>query len=213
MSKVAAVILSLWALPLSAEHSVGEAELLAFGDSLTAGYGLAPEAGLVPQLEAWLQDRGAAVRVINGGVSGDTTAGGAARIGWSLTPETDAMILALGANDFLRGLPPEEARRNLTAIMAAAEAASVPVLLVAVPAPANYGAAYKTAFDAIYPDLAARFGAELVPNFFAGFGEVGPDQAARYLQADGLHPSAEGVRLIVEALGPAVLRLLDRAGP
>jgi acyl-CoA thioesterase-1 len=189
--------------------------LLAFGDSLTQGYGLPPEQGFVPQLEAWLRRNGAEVEVVNGGVSGDTTAGGAARIDWTLTPEVDAMILTLGGNDLLRGIDPGVARANLDAILTAAGARGVPVLLVGMQALGNYGPDYKRDFDAIYPDLAARHGAMLADSFFAALAGPGTDPAdfRALMQEDGIHPNANGVARVVAALGPQVLRLLDTADP
>ena len=191
--------------------------VVALGDSLTAGYGLPPEEGLVPQLESWLRDRGADVAVQNAGVSGDTTAGGLARLDWALGPGADALIVTLGGNDMLRGLSPSEVRANLDAILTAADAKGVPVLLVAMSAPANFGPGYKAEFDAVYPDLAAAHGALLAPDFFAGFVAAGasmrdPASYAGWMQADGIHPNAEGVRLVVEGLGPKVLELLAKAG-
>lgn len=189
--------------------------VVALGDSLTAGYGLAPEAGLVPQLEGWLRAQGADVVVQNAGVSGDTTAGGLARLDWALSPEADALIVALGGNDLLRGLPPTEARANLEAILAAAEARGLPVLLVGMKAPGNYGPDYKADFDAIYPDLATAHGALLAEYFFdgliaAGANPADPASMTAYMQADGIHPNAEGVTLIVQGLGPKVQELLAR---
>jgi acyl-CoA thioesterase-1 len=188
-------------------------DLVAFGDSLTAGYGLAPEEGFVPQLQHWLADHGAKVTVQNAGVSGDTTAGGLARIDWTLSAPVDAMILTLGGNDLLRGIPPEEARANLDAILAKADGRGIPVLLVPMQAPGNYGQDYRDSFDAIYPDLAAKHGAILAEPFLAPILAL-PDRQkalANYVQPDGLHPNAKGVALVVEALGPKVLELLARA--
>lgn len=188
-------------------------ELLAFGDSLTAGYGLPPDQGFVPQLERWLADHGAEVTVQNAGVSGDTTAGGLARIDWALSAPVDAMILTLGGNDLLRGLPPKEARANLDAILTKADVKGIPVLLVPMQAPGNYGPDYKADFDAIYADLAAKHGALLARPFLAPILTL-PDRQkalADYVQPDGLHPNARGVALVVKALGPKVLELLGRA--
>lgn len=191
--------------------------VVALGDSLTAGYGLPEGEGLVPQLEGWLRAQGADVVVQNAGVSGDTTAGGLARIDWALSPETDALIVALGGNDMLRGLPPAEVRANLDGILKAADARGLPVLLVGMKAPANWGPAYKAEFDALYPALAAEYGAALAPDFFGGLAAAGADPSdpaslTRWIQADGIHPSAEGVGLIVEGLGPQVLALVRAAG-
>ncbi len=193
-------------------HAEGPVTITAFGDSLTQGYGLPEGEGLVPQLQAWLDAAGADVRLINAGVSGDTTAGGAARIAWTLGDNPDAMIVALGGNDLLRGLSPEETRANLAAILEATEAAGIPVLLVGFHAPLNYGADYKAAFDAAYPELAAEYGVLFYPYFFDGLG-VGDDTVAmmEFLQGDATHPSAEGVAMIVDAMGPAVLELIAQA--
>ena len=191
-----------------------EVVIAALGDSLTQGFGLAPEAGFVPQLEAWLRGQGADVRLINAGVSGDTSAGGAARVGWTLTDEVDGLIVALGANDVLRGVDPAVTRANLETILQAAQAAEVPVLLVGFDAPQNYGAEYKTMFDRIFPDLSDAYGALYAQSFFAGLLNDTSDVASLrpYLQADGLHPNPEGVARIVDGLGPVVLTLVDRAG-
>ena len=181
--------------------------VLAFGDSLTQGYGLAQEDGLVPQLQRWLGANGTPdAEVVNMGVSGDTTAGGRARLGWALAEGGGAVILELGANDMLRGIDPAETRANLEAMLADLSARRMPVLLVGMRSAANYGAEYKAAFDAIYPDLAERHGALLYPFFFEGI-EGDPEM----FQADGLHPSAEGVAVVVNRLGPLVQRLIERA--
>ncbi len=187
--------------------------ITAFGDSLVQGYGLPQGQGWVPQLQGWLDAQGEEVELINAGVSGDTTAGGAARIDWTLADTPDALIVALGGNDLLRGLAPEESRRNLTAIMEAAEAKALPVLLVGIQAPGNYGADFKESFDGIYPDLAARFDALLHPDSLAGIrAATGNDiqAAGAYLQDDGIHPTAEGVALNVAAIGPKVQQLIDQ---
>lgn len=211
-AKAAALILAALALApvAAAAQEDGRVDILALGDSLTQGYGLIEQEGFVPQLRAWLAERGHAVRVVNGGVSGDTTAGGLARVEWSLTPEIDAMIVALGGNDLLRGLPPEAARDNIDGILQVAAAQDVEVLLVGMSAPGNYGPEYKAAFDAIWPELAADYDVLLAPSFFEGLegegatlGEVG-----RFMQDDGIHPNAEGVARIVEGLGPRVEALI-----
>ncbi len=209
LAKVAGIAILLAA---PASLAAEPARIVAFGDSLTAGYGLPPEDGFVPQLQRWLGDHGAEVEVQNAGVSGDTTAGALARIDWTLSAPADAMIVTLGGNDLLRGLPPEEARANLDAILARIEAKGLPVLLVPMLAPGNYGPEYKASFDAIYADLAARHGALLADPFLAPILAL-PDRQqalADYIQPDGLHPTAKGVALVVEMLGPKVLELLQR---
>lgn len=188
----------------------GETVIAALGDSLTQGYGLVQEDGFVPQLEAWLRDKGADVRIINAGVSGDTTAGGLSRIDWTLTDDVDGLIVALGGNDLLRALPPDVSRANLEGILQRAVAKTVPVLLVGMKAPGNYGPDYKAAFDAMYPDLARAYDSVFAESFLGALLDQQDQSAALrdYMQADGIHPNAAGVALIVEALGPKVQELL-----
>lgn len=190
------------------------ATIAALGDSLTQGYGLPPEDGFVPQLERWLNANGAEVTLINAGVSGDTTAGGLSRIDWTLTPEVDALIVALGGNDVLRGIDPAVSRANLDGILARAAEKGLPVLLVGMVAPGNFGPAYKDAFDAMYPDLAEAYGALYERDFLGPIRGIEDQNAALqdYMQRDGIHPNREGVALIVEQLGPRVLELVDKAG-
>ena len=188
--------------------------IAALGDSLTQGYGLVQEDGFVPQLQEWLSKEGADVTLINAGVSGDTTAGGAARVAWTLTPDVDAMIVILGGNDLLRGIDPAVARDNLETILKAAGDSDVDVLLIGMIAPGNYGPAYKAAFDANYSELAAQYDALYLPSFFTGIsgGSEDPAALAAYMQPDGIHPNAEGVSRIVAAIGPSVLDLIARIG-
>lgn len=194
------------------QGSWAEAVVAALGDSITAGYGLPPAEGLVPTLEGWLRDRGHEVTVVNAGVSGDTTAGGLARIDWTLTPEVDAVIVALGGNDFLRGVDPAASRRNLDGILDRVGEAGLPALLVGLEVTPNYGPAYKEAFDSMYPELAAEHGALHHPSIFSAIEGEGTDRAAamRFMQPDGIHPNAEGVERIVAAIGPRVEELLER---
>lgn len=205
---MAALFLFVLPLPALAE----EVTILALGDSLTAGYGLPAQDGFVPQLEAWLEDRGADVAIMNAGVSGDTTQGGKSRVEWSLTPEVDAMIVTLGGNDVLRGIDPAVSRANLSAILDVARGRDLPVLLVGLYASRNYGDDYKAAFDAIYPELAEEYGTLLERNFFQGLaGDDGDPSAYRqWMQADGIHPNAQGVARIVERIGPRVEELIAR---
>jgi acyl-CoA thioesterase I len=187
--------------------------IAALGDSLTQGYGLPPEDGFVPQMQSWLDAQGADVVLINAGVSGDTTAGGLARVAWTLTPEVDAMIVALGGNDFLRGIDPANSRANLRGILQAARTQDVEVLLVGLAASTNYGDAFKSDFDSMYPELASEFGTDLFADWFAGLLTDGDIEAARaaFLQPDGIHPNAEGVAMIVAAMGPAIVALAAKA--
>lgn len=198
------LLLALFAaLPLRAEEPV---RLVAIGDSLTAGYGLAQDEGFVPELARWLEANDAPpVELVNMGVSGDTSAGGRARLDWVLGDGADAVILALGGNDLLRGVAPEETRANLDAMLAALAARDLPVLLIGIEAPHNFGAGYKTDFDAIFPELAEKHDVALA---WWGLRELAEQPGT--MQADGLHPSAEGVERLVERLGPAVLELIAR---
>lgn len=211
MRKAMVGIVMCWAGMAQADEVV----IAALGDSLTQGFGLPLADGFVPQLQSWLDVQGAQVRLINAGVSGDTTAGGLARVAWTLTPEVDALIVALGGNDLLRGLDPDQARANIAGILQAAEDGGVDVLLVGMEAPGNYGPAYKDSFDAIYPELAQEFNAQYQQTFFDGLreGDVLPDPVTLqpYFQADGIHPNAEGVARIVAGMGPNVLALIARA--
>lgn len=213
ISKVFASIALIFILaaPVRAE----QVALVAFGDSLTQGYGLLEQDGFVPQMRAWLKTRGADVRLVNAGVSGDTTAGGAARIEWTLTDDIEGIAVALGGNDLLRGLPPEQARANLEVILQAAAKRNLPVLLIGMSAPGNYGADYKTAFDAIYPELSAKYGTLFAESFFLGLQEgdapLDPASVQSLMQADGIHPNAKGVARIVEGLGPFYLELVKAA--
>ena len=206
-------VVSTCALAFSVAPAGAEAlRLVALGDSLTQGYGLAQGEGLVPQLQAWLEAAGHDVVVINAGVSGDTTAGGLSRLDWTLADEPDAMIVALGGNDLLRGIDPAASRANLSAILERLAGEGIPALLVGLPAPGNYGPEFQQAFNAIYPELAAQHGAALYPDLLAPItarqqaGEgIGP-----WMQADMIHPNAAGVAEIVAALGPQVAELLSR---
>ncbi len=193
------------AIILLISPAYGETALLALGDSLTAGYGLPPEQGFVPQLQAAL---GGSAVVINAGVSGDTTAGGLARVDWSLTPEVGAVLVNLGGNDMLRGIDPSVARANLELILQKLQARKLPILLVSLRSPGNYGSDYKTAFDAIYGELAQDYGAVLFDDYFAPLmlspGVLDPT----LMQADGIHPNAAGVTKVVSAMAPKVQELL-----
>ena len=183
--------------------------IVAFGDSLTAGFGLEPGDGLVPQLQRWLDAHGATgFEIANLGVSGDTTAGGVERLDWALAGGAKAVVLELGANDMLRGIDPSETRKNLDALLAEFTARELPVLLLGMRATNNFGPDYKRDFDAIFPDLAEQYGTLFDPYFFEGL--IG-NQA--YFQADGLHLTAAGVAVIVERLGPLVLELIARIDP
>ncbi|HCG04049.1 MAG TPA: arylesterase [Desulfovibrio sp.] len=183
--------------------------ILVLGDSLVAGYGLGQGEAFPEALGAALNARGREVRVTNAGVSGDTSAGGLARVEWSLDDRPDLLILELGANDALRGLPVDDLRRNLSAIIEACRQRGVRVLLAGMQAPRNLGPDYTRRFDAVYPELAKRYGLTLYPFFLDG---VALDRSLNL--PDGMHPNAKGVQVIVERMLPMVERELDalRAG-
>jgi acyl-CoA thioesterase-1 len=180
-------------------------KIVALGDSLTAGYQLPGSAAFPVQLERALKAKDIAVEVINAGVSGDTSAGGLARLDWSVPEGTDAVILELGANDMLRGLDPAAARSALAEIVRRLKARRIEVLLCGMRSAPNLGPDYGRAFDAIYPELAAANDLILYPFFLDG---VMGDRAM--MQADGLHPTAEGVAKIVTGILPKVEALIAR---
>jgi acyl-CoA thioesterase-1 len=180
----------------------------AFGDSLTAGYGLPPAQGFTVQLERALRRSGVEATVRNGGISGDTTAQGRARLLWGLrglAAKPDLVILELGANDMLRGLSPAQARNNLDLILAELKRRQIRILIAGMKASRNLGPDYVRAFDSIYPDLARKYGTSFYPFFFEGV-------AGRrdLVQSDGLHPNARGVAIIVARMTPAVRAALAK---
>ena len=187
---------------VAAEHSA-EARIVVLGDSLSAGYGLPAAEAFPAQLEQALRQSGQAVRVINAGVSGDTTAGGLARLDWALAERPQLVIVQLGANDALRGLDPEQARANLDAILTRLKREETQILLAGMRAPRNLGPAYYTKFDRIYSDLAKKHQIALDPFFLEGVA-LRPELN----QADGLHPNAQGVAIVVRRLLPQVRELL-----
>ena len=199
---VAFLTFILAVLPVRAETIT----LLALGDSLTAGLGLDPAEAFPAKLEAALKAKGHDVVVMNAGVSGDTASQGAARLDWALTDDVDGVLVELGANDALRGLPPEQAEAALDEILAKLKQRNLPVLLLGMKAPPNLGPDYATKFDAIYLALAAKYEVQLYPFFLDG---VAAD--AKFNQADGMHPNAQGVDEIVTRVLPAVEALLTHA--
>lgn len=184
----------------------GPLRVLVLGDSLASGYGLAAADGFVAQLGRALAARGHDAVAVDAAVSGDTTAGGLARLEWALAGGADAAIVELGANDALRGIDPAASRANLDAILSRLAAEGLPVLLAGMAAPRNLGADYVAAFDGMYGELARAHGAILYPFFLEG---VALQPALN--QADGLHPNAEGVARMVAGILPQVEALLARA--
>lgn len=195
----------LFATPALAQGAA-PVRLLALGDSLTAGYGLPRGEGFVPRLQAALMARGRAVRVLDGGVSGDTMAGGASRLDWAMADRPQAAIVALGGNDGLRGLPSARMAEGLESILSRLEARRVPTLLIGMVAPPNLGADYGRAFEAVFTEAANRRpGLMFYPFFLEG---VAGDRALN--QPDGIHPNARGVEEVIRRLLPVTEQLLDR---
>jgi acyl-CoA thioesterase-1 len=181
-------------------------QIVALGDSLTAGLGLESEDAFPAKLQKALAAKGMVVAISNAGVSGDTMSGGLARLDWSVPPGTDAVILELGANDALRGLDPAVTRRALDDMLRALAARHIPVLLCGMLAPRNLGSDYARAFDPIFPELAKAYGTVFYPFFLDG---VTADPKLN--QHDGLHPTAAGVDVIVARILPRVEELIARA--
>ena len=174
-------------------------KMVVLGDSLSAGLGLSAPAAFPARLQKALQSKGIAIDMINAGVSGDTSSGGRDRLDWSVPEGTQAVIVELGANDALRGVDPKVTRSALTDILKRLKARGIAVLLCGMYAPPNYGSDYAARFNAIYPDIAREFGVPLYPFFLEGVATE-----ARLNQADGLHPTAEGIDVIVKNILPTV---------
>lgn len=207
LRKAAIVALAAGFTPLSDTRAQGRTiRILALGDSLTAGYGLPASDGFVPVLQRALRDRGLDVRVIDAGVSGDTSAGGRARLEWALAEGADAAIVELGANDGLRGLSPREMEANLAAILDTLAQRRIPTLLSGMYAPPNFGSQYQQEFRGVFDRLGARPGILYDPFFLEG---VAAERALN--QPDGIHPNAEGVRRIVARMLPMIEQLVARA--
>lgn len=176
---------------------------MALGDSLTAGLGLNPEEAYPALLQKRLDQQGLAYEVVNAGVSGDTSAGGLRRTEWALDGDVRVLIVALGGNDALRGLPVEQLRQNLGDIIERAQTRKIKVILAGMEAPPNYGPGYTAAFHRVYPDLAKQYGASLVPFLLEGVAGV-----IRLNQHDGIHPTAEGARKVADNIWTALEPLL-----
>lgn len=180
-------------------------KLVVFGDSLVAGYGLEPGAAFPEQLDKKLDAKGINIEVINAGVSGDTSSGGLARLDWSLGEDVSAVILELGANDALRGVSPDVTEKNLDAMISKFKEKDIEVLLAGMMAPPNMGPAYGEAFNSIYARLAQKHDVQLYPFFLDG---VVADPKLN--QPDGIHPTREGISVIVEKIMPSALKLIDK---
>lgn len=207
---LAGAMLSILAVLTSTDASAASKDapvsIIAFGDSLTAGYQLPESESFPAQLQMALQAKGRKVQIVNAGVSGDTTSGGLARLEWTLAGEVDAVILELGANDALRGIDPKSTRANLDKMLALISSKGADILLAGMKAPGNWGSDYQESFDAMFPELAEKHNALLYPFFLDG---VALNKTM--VMPDGLHPTGKGVAEIVKRILPSVEALVDRA--
>lgn len=183
--------------------------MLVFGDSFASGYGLAPQDGFCPQLERELRELGEDIRVINAGIAGDTTLGALARAKPTYAVEHDFVLLEIGANDMLRGMPTQTTKGNIKALI---EASEKPVYLVGIRAFPNYGLRYANAFDAIYPELSEEYQTGYYPFLFEAIFEKGTKESWRYFQRDRLHPNALGVNLVIKDLAPKLSAWIQESG-
>ena len=178
--------------------------LMVFGDSLVAGYGLPAEQGFTSQLQDRLTENGFTIEILNAGVSGDTSAGGAARLDWALSEQPDYVMIVLGGNDLLRGLDPQATRQNLDQIIARLAALNIKTFLCGMLAPLNLGPEYSREFNPIYPELAQKYSLAFYPFFLQDVA-----LAPALNQRDGLHPNADGVAKIIDGMMPSILRFLS----
>jgi acyl-CoA thioesterase-1 len=208
MSRFFSLLVGVW-ITLMSQFALAqtprEVRIVALGDSLTAGYGLPPGAGFPERLQVALRAKGHRVVIDNAGVSGDTSSGGLERLDWSVGEGVDAVILELGANDALRGVDPKLTRRNIADIVARLKARQIDVLMTGMRAPPNLGRAYAEGFDPIFGEIAAANGLLLDPFFLEG---VAADRALNL--ADGIHPNAKGIDIIVARILPTVESLIAR---
>ena len=191
------------ALIFSAPAWADPVKLVALGDSLTAGLGLSPEQAYPTLIQQKIDQAGLKYRVVNAGVSGDTSAGGLSRLDWALEGDVRVMVVALGGNDGLRGLPADELRRNLSTIIERAQAKHIKVVLAGMEAPPNFGQSYIQSFHQVYPDLARQYNVPLIPFLLKDV--AGLD---RLNQRDGIHPTAEGARIVADTVWAQLLPIL-----
>jgi acyl-CoA thioesterase-1 len=189
--------------PVAAPAVPAKPRIVCLGDSLTAGYGVSSEDAYPAQLAVRARSAGLDYEVVNAGVSGDTSAGGLRRLDWSMAGDVQVLVVALGANDGLRGLPVKDLRANLARIIEAAQSRHVRVVLAGMEAPPNFGAAYTNEFRAVYRELATTYGVTLIPFFLEGVAGV-----PALNQADGIHPTAEGQRVVASTIWRAVAPLV-----
>jgi len=192
----------------NAAEKLENSRLIIIGDSLIQGYGLPKDKGFVNQLQKKLLEKKVNTLLINGGVSGDTTAGGLSRIDWSITDDVNAVAISLGANDMLRGIPPSFSKENLSKIIMKVKENNLPILLIGIKSIENYGTEYKNEFDSMFSDLADKFELFLYPDLMAPILNEEKDLSL-YLQEDMLHPNEKGVEIIVQEILPTITNFID----
>lgn len=203
----ALIVISLFQIAIYATAHANKLKLVALGDSLTAGYGLPENQAFTAQLQNYLSAQNLNIKVINAGVSGDTSAGGAARLDWALSDGADFVLLELGANDALRGLEPADTHKHLAQIIERLQQKNIPVLLTGMKAPPNLGSEYQAEYDTLFAKLADKYGTAFYPFFLDG---VAADPALN--QNDGIHPNERGVKLIIEKIGPVIKNWITTTG-
>ena len=203
---LAVFVLALLALPAADTVALAKPKVVVLGDSLAAGYGLAPGESFPERLQDALDAAGVEATIVGAGVSGDTTTGGLARLDWSVPTDADAVIVELGGNDALRGVPPARTRANIETIVSRLKERGAAVLLAGMMAPPNMGADYQQEFDGLFADVAKRSEVGFYPFFLDG---VAADPALNL--PDGIHPNARGIDVIVQRILPSVKALIERA--
>ncbi len=209
-NKTFLVLLTLIVFSFShAKDKIEDYKLIIIGDSLIQGYGLPKEKGFVNQLQKKLSEKKINISLINAGVSGDTTAGGLSRVDWSITDDINAVAIALGANDMLRGISPKFSKKNLSRIITKIKEKNLPILLIGIQSIENFGTTYKKEFDVMFSDLADEFELSLYPDLMAPILNNENDLSI-YLQKDMLHPNEKGVEILVWGILPTITNFIDR---
>ena len=210
LKMILVVLVGLFSMASAKETN--DSTIIIIGDSLTQGYGLLPSDNFVSKLDEFMIKDNYPFKLLNLGVSGDTTAGGLERFDWSLTPKVMGAVIILGGNDLLRGISPEHSYNNLRGMILLAEAKEIPVLLVGMTASNNYGMDYKKAFDDVFQRLNAEFDLFYYKNFFSALNPMDIKQFLSFMQSDGIHPNKEGVKRIVINFYPTFASFLDYVG-
>ncbi|MCF6321877.1 MAG: arylesterase [Rhizobiaceae bacterium] len=199
------IVFGIWAAMISVAQSEQPKTIVVLGDSLSAGFGLAQNEAFPEQLSLVLKEKGLNININNAGVSGDTNISGLARLDWSVGEGTHAVILQLGANDAMRGIPPQVTEKNLTTIVEKLQQRGIEVLLAGMKAPPNMGNVYVEEFDGLYPNLASKYNLVFYPFFLDGVAAE-----IELNQADRIHPTAKGIKLMVSRFLPSAITLIER---